>query len=73
MHTTSRFRIAAKEYIVIHNGDWSGEAEIHCEGMYQGGTMLLAKLPGRLLRSIGRRATIDELIGVLEQLDNGDG
>jgi hypothetical protein len=81
-HSTS-FTIEGVEYAIIHNGDWSGEATIvelrkpvsHEEllrasaGPDRGRVVQReVVLPGRLLQAIGRLATLQGLINVVERL-----
>lgn len=75
MSHTSVFTIGGTQYAVIHNGDWSGNAEIRW--VERGATIptevlppreCSVTIPGELLIAISRYATLSELVGVVENL-----
>jgi hypothetical protein len=69
MAHSSKFIVDGQKYVVVHNGDWSGMAEILYEVM--DGDVAVTRhdrLPGKLLRLIGRQAAINEMISKLEDL-----
>jgi hypothetical protein len=70
MSHTSKFRIKGTEYTVIHNGDWSGNAEIRWEQPIHGepSRHVAVSIPGELLIAVGRQATLQEVAGLVEDL-----
>lgn len=54
------------EYLVHHNGDWSGEAVISWQAE---GRRRSVTLPGELLRSCGRQRAIADCIAAIERVD----
>jgi hypothetical protein len=76
MSHTSRFTIENVRYVVIHNGDWSGDAEIirlaePKDPLDQRDPGIVGEpivLPGKLLQAISRQATLREITSVVETL-----
>ena len=67
MHTTT-VRVDShrpgypNEWTINHNSDWSGDAILSLNGKH------FAVLPGKLLKEIGRKAAIEEVISKLEAM-----
>lgn len=75
MHTSTYEVPGYGEVQVLHNGDWSGEAEVVWT---DGGEDRRAAVPAKLLVRIGMKVAVDfvrsEMIGTLEQMEaNADG
>lgn len=70
MSHSSKFKIDGVDFTVLHNGDWSGEAQIwKTDGEDRAiGDQPVAVLPGRLLVAISRRAVIHEMVSALEEM-----
>jgi hypothetical protein len=77
MHT-STFKLSdyKGDITVVHNGDWSGDAEIlyqekGVKGILPDGEKQSVKVPGRLLVELSRKVAVEavknHLISVLEQ------
>jgi hypothetical protein len=59
-----------REVQVIHNGDWSGDAEIVVKTVEAGSSNTYRlSLPGKCLRSFAADLFRDEMIGMVENWD----
>lgn len=67
MHTT-KIKADGWEWILIHNGDWSGDVEIR-RSVGTDDAVLVSILPGELLRAACAQMIIGEITGLLEQWD----
>jgi len=62
MHTHEA-RIDKKNWTVIHNSDWSGEAIVYCEDKE------VCRLPGRLFMFAAGIAASAKIIAAIEDVD----
>lgn len=68
MHTTRVKDDLGQEWLIIHNGDWSGEAIVRKADWDETEDI---KLPGFVLKNACKHALVEEVQGLIETaLDN---
>ncbi|HTQ47483.1 MAG TPA: hypothetical protein VMI75_32225 [Polyangiaceae bacterium] len=69
-HTTRVKDDDGREWIITHNGDWSGPAIIT---RYEGDRAVdCVRLPGRIIREACSQAVARDAISILEQWDGSE-
>jgi hypothetical protein len=56
-----KITIGDNSYFIVHNGDWSGEAEIVQIDPKSHDVILRHKLPGELLIAIGKKVALEKI------------
>jgi hypothetical protein len=70
MHTTIVKDDDDREWVINHNGDWSGE--VFVSRSEDGKIVEDYKLPGAIIRKACAGAVVSDLISIIEQWDGSD-